>query len=104
LKSATAGPLAGGVRGVPHLVGLHPSFACGNSDAPSRLIIGGRFYMENPTTWRDCRLSLPALDRSELMVGSGANRIRAIHFHSIRSCASSDARHSASLISVGEPF
>jgi hypothetical protein len=41
--------------------------------------------MENPTTWLDCRLSSPALDRTELMVGNGANRIRAVHFHSIRS-------------------
>jgi hypothetical protein len=41
--------------------------------------------MENPTTWRYCRLSYPELDRTELMVVKGANGIRAVHFHSIRS-------------------
>jgi hypothetical protein len=41
--------------------------------------------MENPTTWTYYRLSSPALDRTELMVGKCANSIRAVHFHSIRS-------------------
>jgi hypothetical protein len=41
--------------------------------------------MENPTTWRDFRLSSPGLDRTVLMVGNGAKRIRAFHIHSIRS-------------------
>jgi hypothetical protein len=41
--------------------------------------------MENPTTWRYCRLSSPALDRTELIVGKVVNRIRAVHIHSIRS-------------------
>jgi hypothetical protein len=41
--------------------------------------------MENPTTWRYCLVRSPALDRTELMVGNGANIIRAVHFHSIRS-------------------
>jgi hypothetical protein len=40
--------------------------------------------MENPTTWRDCRLRSAALERTELIVGKGANRIRAVHIHSIR--------------------
>jgi hypothetical protein len=39
--------------------------------------------MGTPTTWRDCRLGTAALERSELMVGKGANRIRALRFHSI---------------------
>jgi hypothetical protein len=41
--------------------------------------------MGTPTTWRDCRLTSPALNRNELMVGKCANRIRAVHFHRIRS-------------------
>jgi hypothetical protein len=40
--------------------------------------------MENPTTWRDCRLSSHELDRTELMVLKVANRIRAVQFYSIR--------------------
>jgi hypothetical protein len=41
--------------------------------------------MENPTTWRYCRLSSPDLDRTELIVGKVVNRIRAVLFQSIRS-------------------
>jgi hypothetical protein len=41
--------------------------------------------MENTITWRVCRLSSHALDRPELMVRKGSNRLRAFHFHSIRS-------------------
>jgi hypothetical protein len=41
--------------------------------------------MENPTTWRSCRLSSPTFDRTGLMVGKRANRIKAVHLHSIRS-------------------
>jgi hypothetical protein len=40
--------------------------------------------MENPTTWRYCRLSSPA-HRTELIVGKDVNRIRAVQFHKIRS-------------------
>jgi hypothetical protein len=40
--------------------------------------------MENPTTWSDYRLSSPALDRTELMLGKGAKHIRTFHFHIIR--------------------
>jgi hypothetical protein len=40
--------------------------------------------METHTTWRYCRLSSPALDRIELIVGKCANLIRAFPFHSIR--------------------
>jgi hypothetical protein len=39
--------------------------------------------MENPTTSRYCRLSSPALNRIELIVGKSANNIRAVHFYSI---------------------
>jgi hypothetical protein len=63
----------------------HTSFECGNSKAPSRLVIGGRLSMENPTTWPNCSLSSPAFDRTELIVKKCANRIRAFHFQSIRS-------------------
>jgi hypothetical protein len=48
--------------------------------------------MENPTTLRYCRLSSPVFDRTELIVGKRANRIKAVHFHSIRS--SGTRRHS----------
>jgi hypothetical protein len=41
--------------------------------------------MEYAITWRDCRLRLLALDITEVMVGNGANRFRAVHFHCIRS-------------------
>jgi hypothetical protein len=41
--------------------------------------------MGTPTTWRDCCLTSPALDRNELMVGKCANRISVVHFQSIRS-------------------
>jgi hypothetical protein len=41
--------------------------------------------MENPTKWRDCRLRSPALDRPELIVEKGANRLRAFHYLRIRS-------------------
>jgi hypothetical protein len=41
--------------------------------------------MQNPTTWRDCCLRTPALDRTEMIVGKVAKRLRAFHFHSIRS-------------------
>jgi hypothetical protein len=37
--------------------------------------------MENQTTWSDCRLSSPELDRTELMMGKFANRSRVVHFH-----------------------
>jgi hypothetical protein len=33
--------------------------------------------MGNPTTWRDCSLRSATLERIELMVWKGANRIRA---------------------------
>jgi hypothetical protein len=41
--------------------------------------------MGNPTTWHDCSLSPEALERTELMVGMAANRIRALPFQSLRS-------------------
>jgi hypothetical protein len=41
--------------------------------------------MGTPTTWRDCRLGSSALERSELMVGKGSNRISAVTFHIIQS-------------------
>jgi hypothetical protein len=41
--------------------------------------------MGNPTTFRDYRLSSAALEGSELIVGKGANRSRAVPIHSIRS-------------------
>jgi hypothetical protein len=41
--------------------------------------------MENPTTWRDFRLSSPGFDRTEFIVWNGAKRFGAFHFHSIRS-------------------
>jgi hypothetical protein len=40
--------------------------------------------MGTPTMCRDCSLSSAALERIELMVGKGANRIRADPFHIIR--------------------
>jgi hypothetical protein len=40
--------------------------------------------MGTPSTWRDCRLSSAALERTELMVGKGAIRIRVVLFHSIQ--------------------
>jgi hypothetical protein len=40
--------------------------------------------MGTPTTWSDCSRSSAALERIELMVGTGANRMRAFTFHSIR--------------------
>jgi hypothetical protein len=41
--------------------------------------------MGTPNSWRDCSLKSAALERIELMVLKGANRIRAFPFHSIRS-------------------
>jgi hypothetical protein len=41
--------------------------------------------MGTPTTWHECTLSPAALERNELMVGNGANRIRAELVHSILS-------------------
>jgi hypothetical protein len=41
--------------------------------------------MVTPAKWRACRLKSPALDRTDLMVGKGAKRIRAIHNQIIRS-------------------
>jgi hypothetical protein len=41
--------------------------------------------MGTPTTWCDCSLRSDALEKTELMVWTGANRIRAVLFHSIRS-------------------
>jgi hypothetical protein len=41
--------------------------------------------MGTPTTWCDCSLSSAALERIELIVGKGANRIRTFPFLSIRS-------------------
>jgi hypothetical protein len=41
--------------------------------------------MGTPTTFRDYCLSSAALEETELIVGKGANRIRAIQIHSIRS-------------------
>jgi hypothetical protein len=41
--------------------------------------------MGTPTTFRDYRLSSAALDKTELMVENGANRIRVTHIYSIRS-------------------
>jgi hypothetical protein len=56
------GPMAGGVRGVPPGDGSHHSFNIGCSGATSRLVIVGQFSMGTPNTWRDCRLSLAALE------------------------------------------
>jgi hypothetical protein len=50
--------------------------------------------MGTPTTWRDCRLGTAALEALEFIVGKGANRIRAVPFHSIRS--SGNLRRSSS--------
>jgi hypothetical protein len=44
--------------------------------------------MDNTTTWCYCRLSSPALNRIEFMVGKGANSFRAVHLHSIWSSGS----------------
>jgi hypothetical protein len=40
--------------------------------------------MGTPNAWRDCGLSSAELERTELMVGKSANRIRAVSVHSIR--------------------
>jgi hypothetical protein len=40
--------------------------------------------MGPPTTWSDCSLSSDPLDRIELMVENGANRIRAFQLPCIR--------------------
>jgi hypothetical protein len=50
--------------------------------------------MGNPSTWRGCCLSSAALERTDLMVGKFANRIRAVPFHRIR--LSCNPRHSPS--------
>jgi hypothetical protein len=62
---------------------LRSSLEFGNSDANSRLVIGGGFSMGTPTTFRDYRLSSAALEITELMVGKVANRIRVVPFHRI---------------------
>jgi hypothetical protein len=41
--------------------------------------------MGSPSTWRDSRLSSAELERSEFIVGNGANRVRALPIHRIRS-------------------
>jgi hypothetical protein len=64
-NSVTAGLLACVLRGVAPCVGFHSSFDCATLDAPSRLVIVGRFSMGIPTTWRDCSLSSAALGRTE---------------------------------------
>jgi hypothetical protein len=50
--------------------------------------------MGTPTSWRDCSLTSPALDRNDLVVWKGAKRIRAFHIHSIRSSGTSRHLHS----------
>jgi hypothetical protein len=41
--------------------------------------------MENPTKWRYCSLGSFPLERTDLMMGKFAHRLRAVPFHSIRS-------------------
>jgi hypothetical protein len=60
LNSVTAGPLAGGVRGMPSWGNSHSSFEFGNSDATLRLVKGGRFSMGTLTTFRDYCLNSAA--------------------------------------------
>jgi hypothetical protein len=51
--------------------------------------------MGTPNTWRDCRLSSGALDRTELILGKCANRIIVVPLHSIQSSALAGTRRLA---------